>query len=199
MEGIIYCITNTINQKKYIGKSFSTIEKRFKEHLSDSNKKRCNNRPLYKAISKYGKEYFTIELLGTFPEKELIAKEMEFIQKYDTYKKGYNATLGGDGKKHLNLSKEELEKVLKDSLNINQASKKLNIDSKTLKTYATFFNLEELVLSKKGIKPILSSVNEKQAIRIKYDKEKVKDLINELGISKFVIHRIRKNKSWKHI
>ena len=27
MEGIIYCITNIINQKKYIGKSFSTMEK----------------------------------------------------------------------------------------------------------------------------------------------------------------------------
>lgn len=95
MEGIIYCITNIINQKKYIGKSFSTMEKRFKEHLSDSNKKRCNNRPLYKAIAKYGKECFTIELLGIFPEKELIDKEIEFIEKYDTYKKGYNATLGG--------------------------------------------------------------------------------------------------------
>lgn len=28
----IYCITNLINQKKYIGKTLSSLDKRFKEH-----------------------------------------------------------------------------------------------------------------------------------------------------------------------
>ena len=35
----IYKIINNINQKIYIGKTSSTIEKRFKEHCNDSKKK----------------------------------------------------------------------------------------------------------------------------------------------------------------
>lgn len=52
----IYKITNLVNGKVYIGKTEETIEKRFRQHLSESNKDRCKNRPLYRAIRKYGKE-----------------------------------------------------------------------------------------------------------------------------------------------
>ena len=45
----------------------------------------------------------------------------------------------------------------------------------------------------------LSSVTVEQAIRIKYMGEPPKTLINELGVSKYCINRIRTGKSWKHI
>lgn len=39
MTGKIYCISNSINDKLYIGKTtYSTIEQRFKEHCLDSKK-----------------------------------------------------------------------------------------------------------------------------------------------------------------
>jgi len=93
----IYCITNQINQKKYVGKSTSCIEQRWAEHCRDARKERCEKRPLYNAIQKYGVESFQIELLGKYSEIDLDFYENYWICELDTYKNGYNATLGGDG------------------------------------------------------------------------------------------------------
>ena len=37
--GFIYCITNKINKKKYIGKTLNTVDHRWKEHLKDYKKR----------------------------------------------------------------------------------------------------------------------------------------------------------------
>lgn len=45
--GYIYCITNNINNKKYIGLTTNTIEIRWKEHISSYSKKgKQYNKPL---------------------------------------------------------------------------------------------------------------------------------------------------------
>ena len=59
----IYKITTDINQKVYIGKTEQTVEKRFKEHCQDYKRKRCEKRPLYSAMKKYGIEHFHVELV----------------------------------------------------------------------------------------------------------------------------------------
>lgn len=96
--GYIYCITNLINNKKYIGKTLNSITDRFKEHCQDSTRRCEENRPLYRAMNKYGKENFKVELVDTCEENELSEKEIYYIQIYNTFKFGYNATKGGDGK-----------------------------------------------------------------------------------------------------
>ena len=92
----IYQITNDINGKIYIGKTEFSIEKRFKEHCSDAFRERNEKRPLYAAMRKYGIEHFHIELLEETDNPE--EREIYWIGYYDGYTKGYNATIGGDGK-----------------------------------------------------------------------------------------------------
>lgn len=96
----IYCITNTINNKRYVGKTTQTLEERFKEHCRDSFKERCNKRPLYDAMNKYGIENFIIEELEQVEdETRLDEREIYWIQELQTYgSSGYNASKGGDGK-----------------------------------------------------------------------------------------------------
>ena len=98
MNGFIYKIINDINDKVYIGKTLSSIEKRFQEHKKDSSRFHAENRPLYQAMNKYGCEHFQIELVEEAPLEKLSQQEMYWITFYDSYKNGYNATKGGDGK-----------------------------------------------------------------------------------------------------
>lgn len=106
----IYKIVNDINDKIYVGKSSYSLQKRFSEHRSDYLRPRNNKRPLYDAMKKYGIEHFHIELIeevGT--DEKASEREVYWIDKLRTYIgfpdcKGYNATLGGDGKHRYDYS-----------------------------------------------------------------------------------------------
>ena len=95
----IYCITNIINNKKYVGKTTQSIEERFREHCKDSQRERCNKRPLYDAMNKYGIENFQISLLEEVEDETLLSeKEIYWLKELNTYGSyGYNASKGGDG------------------------------------------------------------------------------------------------------
>lgn len=98
MNGFIYKITNDINDKIYIGKTLSSIDKRFAEHKKDSCRIQEQVRPLYRAMNKYGCDNFHIELVEECPLEILSEREIYWIDFYKSYENGYNATLGGDGK-----------------------------------------------------------------------------------------------------
>lgn len=94
----IYKIVNDINEKVYIGKTMNSISERWREHLSDMNKIKNEKRPLYNAMRKYGSDHFSIEEIEKCNLEDLNQKERYWIEYYNSYKYGYNATLGGDGK-----------------------------------------------------------------------------------------------------
>ena len=94
----IYKITNQINGKIYIGKTMKTIPERWKEHCQDYTRERCEKRPLYSAMNKYGLEAFTIEQVEECSDEILNERETYWIEYYGSFKNGYNATRGGDGK-----------------------------------------------------------------------------------------------------
>ena len=109
--GYIYKITNKVNGKSYIGKTERTIQRRFQEHCHEAYEERSYDRPLYRAIRKYGKENFEVTELEQTDQAE--EREIYWINFYKTYgANGYNATKGGEGKKHYNH--EEILKALQE-------------------------------------------------------------------------------------
>lgn len=97
----IYKIENKINGKIYIGKTLKTIEERWREHCKDFQRERCEKRPLYSAMNKYGIENFIIEEVEQCEESILSEREKYWIEYYGSFKYGYNATIGGDGKPYI--------------------------------------------------------------------------------------------------
>ena len=96
--GYIYKIVNDINEKIYIGQTTRTIQERWKEHIKESLGTRANH-PIYRAMRKYGNEHFQIHLIEEVDNNQLDEREEYWIKYYDTYCNGYNATLGGGGKR----------------------------------------------------------------------------------------------------
>lgn len=123
----IYKITNKINGKLYIGATTLSLEERFKHHFYDSRRKRCAKRALYKAINKYGIENFIIEVLEEVEEDIRFEKEIEWIEKLETFKEGYNETYGGCGKSLIDYS--TVIKTYEKVKNISEVSRILGHDT----------------------------------------------------------------------
>lgn len=94
----IYCFTNRINHKKYIGSTINSPEHRLSQHLyhvTHPNSSKYNY-PLYCAIRKYGIDNFDYEVLDSIEcdEIQLRKIEKEYMLQYNTLApNGYNQTL----------------------------------------------------------------------------------------------------------
>ena len=95
--GYVYKITNTVNNKCYIGISIHEPEKdRVKQHLSGSAR---GNRLIARAVKKYGRDAFTYEILEANVFDEFLPDlEVAYIANYNTVApNGYNLDSGGGG------------------------------------------------------------------------------------------------------
>lgn len=158
----IYKITNKINGKMYIGKTIFTVEQRWKEHQKDSRRRDFEKRPLYSAIKKYGIENFSIEEVEECPIEILSEREKYWIEYYGSFKNGYNATIGGDGKQYIDYDLVVANyKKLKNQTKVAELMK-ISTD--------TVFNAlkakKERILTQQEIQ-----VNERGYIIYQYDKE----------------------------
>lgn len=90
--GVIYKITNILNNKSYIGR-----KKLYKGKYNDLHNYFGSGIHIKNAIKKYGIENFKKEYLDVaYSDEELDLKEMYYIEKYNTLKEGYNSTKGGE-------------------------------------------------------------------------------------------------------
>lgn len=107
---IVYKIENTINGMLYIGQTRKLLEERFNEHITLS---RRSSYHLHRAIKKYGIEHFTYSIIEEVDENNINEREMFWINEFDSFRCGYNMTLGGEGKKGYFSSEETKEKISK--------------------------------------------------------------------------------------
>lgn len=122
--GCVYCIENTLDGKRYIGITTRTIKERFAEHCKAKSY-------IGKAIRKYGVENFKLyELAVANSREELCNLEVYYIEKYNTFKNGYNQTIGGDGVVKdifIKVSLDEKQKQFVEFVN-KENEKEINVD-----------------------------------------------------------------------
>ncbi len=133
MYGIIYKITNTINNKVYIGQTIRPMQERFERHINDSLKETEPRIHLHRAIRKYGRQNFIIECVDiAYDKQELNDKEIYWIDKLNSKVDGYNIANGGiGGNTYSALSEEQMQLIKKKIGSKNKG--KLNGQSKQLK------------------------------------------------------------------
>lgn len=76
-----------------------SIQERWQEHCKDYLRRDFEQRPLYSAMKKYGIEHFHISILEETDDP--VEREIYWIEQKQSFKHGYNATQGGDGKHYL--------------------------------------------------------------------------------------------------
>jgi group I intron endonuclease len=182
---IIYKISNSINNKVYIGITTQHFYIRKSQHKYIAEKTN-DKRPLYQAIRKYGIEFFNFEIIDYAESLEdLNNKEIYYINKYKSIDKnfGYNIDIGGG----LSLfdrvkADEHPQAILSNSevIDIVDVLKNTNISQKEI---AKVYNISSSTINAinygKAWKSIISS--EKFPIR-EYATKKKLDKIDVLKI-----------------
>lgn len=123
----IYKITNTINNKIYIGQSVR-IKDRWNEHCNPSPNKHSI---ISQAIKKYGKENFTFEVIEECSQDQLDEREVFWIKYYNSFEDGYNLTRGGSHGFYY-----DIEAIYQEYLKINniaQTAKKIGCSANTVR------------------------------------------------------------------
>lgn len=124
--GWIYCITNNINGKIYIGQTID-FKQRVKDYYKSYKYKNQKLRPIISALKKYKFENFTFETIGMFPIIYLDFYEIMFIKLFKSLidnDNGYNIEVGGNANKTLSHeTKEKISNALKGKAGPNKGIK----------------------------------------------------------------------------
>lgn len=96
--GIIYCYTNLINGKKYVGQTINP-DQRYNQHKSSAfnENDKDYDTPLHRAFRKYGYDNFDYNVLLIAEDINILNElEVYYIEKYDCkIPNGYNILDGG--------------------------------------------------------------------------------------------------------
>lgn len=174
----IYMIKNKVNNKIYIGQSFNIKERWAKGHIKPLEMNNHINIHLQRSWNKYGKENFEFIIIEECIISELNKKEIFWIEFYDSFKNGYNRTLGGEGSRGLKFSEESKKLLSKNSyFNIlkywkgkhlsKETKQKLSISIKlTLKNMPEEKKQQMILNRKMNRKPFIMTDENKEKLRL---------------------------------
>ena len=108
----VYCITNKVTGKSYIGKSVGCVKDRWKAHIKDMR----NTSYICKSLRKHGRDAFTFEVIDLAETKEQLSyKEQFWIEQNKTLvPNGYNLTTGGENTRATKALKRKFSKAAKN-------------------------------------------------------------------------------------
>lgn len=122
IKGVVYA-AEFPNGKYYVGKTTKKLKDRVRNHITKAYFSGGKTK-IERAIRKYGhKEIYWKILLHSTAEDKLNDMEIHYIKHYDTYKDGYNMTLGGDGSSGIKFPRELIMKRAKASAETRRGSK----------------------------------------------------------------------------
>jgi group I intron endonuclease len=104
--GWIYCALNTVNGKRYVGKTVVGVKVRWLQHLAQARALKEGRvrrgvrlcKYLARSLVKHGESSFIVETLGEYPQDNLDNLEQRWIALLNTQApNGLNLTAGGEG------------------------------------------------------------------------------------------------------
>lgn len=173
--GYVYCITNTVNGKNYIGKRKLSLDKFWRQYLGSGTL-------IKNAVNKYGKETFIKSFLGyAFSEKDLEELEWYWIQEFKRIGKAeYNLFngKGAGGDTFSKMKEKNLEEVRQKISEGLKNSKKKNSAIEKRKKY--------FLLTREKIKE-----DNKEKILLLYSNiQSIKKVSNELNITNRIVKEV---------
>lgn len=180
----IYSIYSKSQNKYYIGKSVD-IHARIQKHLNDLKLGKHHSPYLQNVYNKYGPEDLHFNVIEECSLDFLSEKEKKYIQSYDSFKNGFNCTLGGEGTLGRVFS-EETRRKLSENVRGERNSQyghwgDLNPNSKITKEIASYiwFYTHNKYFS--------------------FPKITRKQWIGNFGITLDIYKKIQQDKTWKQL
>ena len=202
--GYIYKITNTLNNKVYIGQTVKTVEKRFQQHKNNSNKEYFSQIILYKAFNKYGIENFICEQIEEVPNELLDEREKYWIKFYDSYFDGYNSTLGGRATPLYNWDIDDIIEKYQELKSARKVAQLLGCDHSSIDRILNSNGIKRFTSAQQQSKPLIIIDKKQSVFEFETTTDAAKWLIenkytkmtNPTIVRQEICDRIRKNKKY---
>ena len=224
--GIIYCYTNKINGKKYVGQTINP-EQRYNAHKSNYQNRNHTeyNSLIHKACRKYGFNNFTYEVLVKGIDDINVLNELEiyYIKKFNCQTpNGYNVEAGGKNcakpktlehrKKEIwgqaKLTEEEVIELRKAYRDKKSPTEIYNKKYKNRLHYNSFLNIwvgkrYGLIMPEVFQNGRHTKLTAETVKQIRKDREQTNlsydKLAEKYGVSKGTISDIIKRRTWKDV
>ena len=173
-KGIIYLATNKVNDKKYIGQTYTALDYRKRRHFKSAFLYE-SNLTFHQALRKHGKENFTWTTIEDCDVSILDEKEIHWVKYYDSFDNGYNMTEGGGssrGYHHTKETKEKIRNSMKGKSNLDHWIAKYG-EEKGNEVYKEYISKLKKRKGKSRLDGMIEKYGEKEGKR-RYDKMIIK-------------------------